>query len=377
MTQILDNLRDDVLNASDTTYMTHNIHPYPAKFIPQIPAKIIEEYTEHGDVILDPFCGSGTTLVEAQLHGCQSIGIDVNPIACLASKMKTTVISSKSFEKIEILSKILRKKYDKKEHLSMDLHEFYNKNHWFSLNARREIALILNEIKNIKNQALREFFTGVLSSIAVTVSNQDSDTRYAAVEKNHEKLYVIDLFIDKCWSSSERVLEFGKHVDPRTRSIIHQADSRDLSILDDDSVDLIVTSPPYPNVYDYYLYHKQRMNLLGMDSVYAKDREIGSRLRYSSLKWEIKTFYDDLESCFHEMNRILKPNGYAVIVMGDSIVSGKKFSGLDMVAGIGHVCGFSVVDHVAYDLDSISRVFGTGFRTKNKKEYVVTIQNGS
>jgi DNA modification methylase len=74
----------------ETTYLTHCYHSYPARFIPQIPQTIIENFTCKGDVVLDPFCGCGTALVESVLRGRRAVGVDINPIACLITKVKTT-----------------------------------------------------------------------------------------------------------------------------------------------------------------------------------------------------------------------------------------------------------------------------------------------
>ena len=81
-------------HGTNTGYLTHGLHPYPAKYIPQIPAALIRELSNTGDAVADIFCGSGTTLVEALLAGRNAIGIDANPLACLISKAKTTVFRS-------------------------------------------------------------------------------------------------------------------------------------------------------------------------------------------------------------------------------------------------------------------------------------------
>src|SRR5438067_1083017 len=73
-----------------TSYLTHGLHPYPAKYIPQIPKTLIQEFSSHGETVADIFCGSGTTLVEALLLGRNAIGVDANPLACLISEAKTT-----------------------------------------------------------------------------------------------------------------------------------------------------------------------------------------------------------------------------------------------------------------------------------------------
>ena len=77
------------VNAFDE--VTHSIHKYPAKLIPQIPALFIREFCEEGSCVLDPYW-TGTTLLEAKRHGRDSIGFDLNPLALLISKMKTTTI---------------------------------------------------------------------------------------------------------------------------------------------------------------------------------------------------------------------------------------------------------------------------------------------
>lgn len=74
---------------ADTTEVLHGLHPYPAKFIPQIPHKAISTWTTPGEMVCDPFCGCGTTLLEASLLGRPSIGIDNNAVAILVSKAKT------------------------------------------------------------------------------------------------------------------------------------------------------------------------------------------------------------------------------------------------------------------------------------------------
>lgn len=77
---------------AETQNLTHNVHRYSGKFIPQIAARAIEILSKEGDTILDPYCGSGTTLLEAALLGRNSIGIDLSPLAALIAKVKTTPI---------------------------------------------------------------------------------------------------------------------------------------------------------------------------------------------------------------------------------------------------------------------------------------------
>ena len=75
-------------SGENTQYLLHRLHSYPARFIPQIPKRAITRWSKPGDLVLDPFCGSGTTLLECSLAGRNSIGIDNNPVATLISRAK-------------------------------------------------------------------------------------------------------------------------------------------------------------------------------------------------------------------------------------------------------------------------------------------------
>jgi len=76
----------------DTGFLTHDVHPYPAKYIPQIPANLIRRLSLPGELVLDPFGGSGTTATEAVRLGRRTISVDANPLATLIGRVKTAGI---------------------------------------------------------------------------------------------------------------------------------------------------------------------------------------------------------------------------------------------------------------------------------------------
>src|SRR5437868_3993873 len=102
MTEILDQINWDFAEASTNT-ATNTMHPYPAKFIPQIPKHFVEQLSKKGDTVYEPFLGSGTTAVEANILGRNSIGNDVNELAVLISKVKTTPIPNKKLISLDSL----------------------------------------------------------------------------------------------------------------------------------------------------------------------------------------------------------------------------------------------------------------------------------
>ena len=104
----LDKLELDIAEPGRTSRYTHNFHPYAAKFIPQIPAYFVENYSAAGDIVLDPFCGSGTTLVEARINGRNTIGYDINPLSVLMTRVKATPLSKNESDKVSEISKLVK-----------------------------------------------------------------------------------------------------------------------------------------------------------------------------------------------------------------------------------------------------------------------------
>ena len=146
-----------------TNYLTHGIHSYTAKLIPHIPRYFIEKYTKRGDVIFDPFCGSGTTLLEARFLSRNAIGIDINPLATLISEVKTTPLD------IDELSLAIRLvKEDVKNSNRKLTVVFPNIDYWFCKKARNELSRIKFSIESLNgrfSESLYRFLLVCFSSI--------------------------------------------------------------------------------------------------------------------------------------------------------------------------------------------------------------------
>lgn len=374
-------LLDSALDAKKTNYLTHGMHPYPAKFIPQIPNILINEFTKPDDVILDPFCGSGTTLVESKLLNRNSIGVDLHPLAAFLSQVKTSKVSKSDLKLIpEILSNIQKNIEDfyKTESIpqnkwkSFELPDFPNRDHWFQKNVMFELSIIKTISKNYSKN-LSNLLLCAMSAIIVPVSNQHGETRYAAVEKNISPKKTLTLFQEKIGNYASRISEFNlKASDSWTK--VYNADSRNLDFIEKNSVDFIITSPPYANTFEYYLYHKHRMNWLDMDWQNVRDNEIGSRYIHSSRREGIDVYVDALEPCFVHLHRVLKKKKFFVIVIGDSVIAKEKFSGMDITKELAKRTGFKVVKDLNYELDSTSKLFIKSFRQQGKKEHIALLQ---
>lgn len=361
---------------SDTTYLTHSLHPYPAKFPPQLPRTVLEKYGSAGMTVLDPFCGSGTTLVEARLLGFNAVGVDVNGLSTLLSKVKATPLTHCE---IQDLKEFIKKVESERTAWSRSRPEVHVKQiegleHWFQHNVAEELTHLLNMIKTVEDADERDFLKIVVSSIIVRVSNQESDTRFAARNKNIPDNYTFQQFVGRAQEYLDRVEEFSHMVPSEGFLKLYNADSRNLDMLADNSVDMVITSPPYANTYDYYLYHKFRKRWLDIDVKFAQYNEIGSRREYSSLKKPATQWTADLKLCFNEMYRVMKKGGMAFIVIGDSVIKKELIKIDEVICGFMPEVGFEVCNVISSDLAEHSRMFNPTFTQKNKKEHLIILK---
>lgn len=334
------------------------IHPYPAKFPVDLALDYISRYTSEGDTVYDPFVGSGTTLLAARVLERTACGTDVNHIAILISEFKLLSLTPTDIANLADFISLFEKNASG---LVKTVEKFYypSINHWFCQDAVSVLSAIKSEIVKINNSNLKVFCNLVFSSIINTASNQESDTRYAAIDKpNLNTQYIIDIFIKKFKSTLALYEKFYANIGNKNNCSVTLADSQYCNkIIQPGSVDLILTSPPYPNTYDYYLYHKHRMNWLGYDVKYSMKSEIGSRREFSSLKQPQEKFTKDLSLIFKACNDVLKENGHAVIIMGDGKIQGEIYNAKENIEAICREFKWLLTDYSYTYLDQTSRSF--------------------
>ncbi len=365
-----------------TTYLTHGLHPYPAKYIPQIPHSLIDELSSYGETVADIFCGSGTTLVEANLLGRNAIGIDANPLACLISEAKTTRFQSgdesllnKLVEQAQGLSSelLLRQMSTDKESYKSSAYRPNDDalNFWFEPFVVEELAEILSWCKNLPTITSQKVALTALSSIIVAVSKQDSDTRYVRREKGIHLGDTSLKFANALSKSIVAVSEFTAQVDQKTFCKVHHSDI--LSTPDVGIFDLMVCSPPYPNAYSYHLYHMTRMVWLGMDYREFKQREIGSHRKYSKVGASIETFRKEMKSIFDWLYQHLKSKGYACFVIGDSTIKGEKVDNTELLANVAIESGFVEHARLSRELQATKKAFNPAIG-KIRDERILILQ---
>jgi site-specific DNA-methyltransferase (cytosine-N4-specific) len=349
----------------------HAIHPYPAKFIPQIPRKLIELYHPgDGSIVLDPFCGSGTTLVEAISLGLEAWGIDLHPLACLITRVKTSLLESDFIQTSEV---VLRRARTRLTTNQVAVPNIPNLDHWFKSDIQTALAALFSEIHDVSTISTKEALQVALSSIVVRVSNQESDTRYAAIEKN---VCVDDVFklFERAVCNVARAISllredlfctFGSAIvlNQDILSVSH----RDLP----KNVGLVVTSPPYPNAYEYWLYHKYRMFWLGMNPIAVREKEIGARPHYFKTKpQDERDFERQMGVCFNLLSRVMLPDAKACFLVGRSIIHGREIDNVALLRRSAEPHGFEFKGSVERNIPATRKTFNPS-HGKITKEHVI------
>ena len=361
----------------DTAYITHGYHRYPAKFIPQIVSRLAEKYTKEGDLIVDPFGGCGTTMVEAKVIGRKSIGVDINPVAVLIAKVKSTPISPLKMEKEFIDLKYKLSSYNSKTKIKIPEHERID--YWFKPEEKRKLAFILSEISKIKNQDARDFFycgfSNILKNCSIWMQKSNKPTRDFK-KKPSEPFQVFYRQIKMMLKGNTEFYKLLKEKNNlKTSCKIYCTDARKIPTKNN-TVSLIVTSPPYVTSYEYadlhqlsalwFKYTKNisdfRKRFIGTSHNGVKEIILNSKIaekikedlekKDKKLAKEVAIYFSEMNQCFKEMKRILKKNGRACIVIGNTGLKGVEILNAEVFTEQMQNLGFKIDDIIKREIPS-------------------------
>lgn len=345
---------------ADTQYLTHNIHRYSGKFIPQIAKKAILLTTSENDTILDSYMGSGTTLLEAQLIGRNAIGVDINPLATLISRVKNMRVKETDLEEINtlLIPFVLELTNDGQMSFS-DVsveRECVNKrleeNHWrlvdswntkwYQSDVLEQLVEIYSCIESLTSLTAQDIAKVAFSDILRKSSNASSKYPNVMYDKNAKKKPLpAKAFLDNlervisCLYKSAKALEQSK----ATVSII-QGNNLMLPI-DDESIDAIISHPPYIAAVPYAEYGCLSLNWLGYDSKELDAKLTGGKRHSAKV---VDNFAIDYEQYFVESYRVLKSGKYMFIMVGNPVAHGEKVDLNEMSVDFAKKAGFT---HVA------------------------------
>jgi DNA modification methylase len=357
--------------SKDQSYLTHGIHKFPAKFFPELPRYLINRYSESKDTVLDPMCGSGTAILEAILLKRNGLGLDIDPIANLVSKVKTTPISKKDLLLTQKkLMNLISERFE--SNYTPNIPEFNYRDNWFRNFVLSELGVIRDSIQDIKKDIQEDvfnFYRVVFSSIIRDVSNADPHCTRTVIRKKQLRDIspgeTVELFKMNLDSAIGSMIEFSQIA--KTLGSIHcdilSSDATKTG-LDDDSIDFAMTSPPYINAVDYPRTHQLEMYWLGfigegplsdmkrkyigtetvykkeyaelhqldvasLDPILSKIFKVDPRRSYITFK-----FFQDMKKQLQETYRVIKPGSHYCVVIGNNLIRGIRIKSHEILSEI-------------------------------------------
>lgn len=360
--------------SSHTSPYTHGIHRYPAKFIPQIPRWAISELSSESDRVLDPFMGSGTTIVEAAVANRIGVGTDLDPLACLLTRAKVSV---PDVSELLQLQEVLAKSVVRHDHnLIVPMEGVKNFEHWFNRQTWGTLQSIRDSILALScSDQSRDFLLCVFSSILRRVSNADDQTQktYVSGTLKKDPPPARPTFFRQLDRAIKAASSFHASAG-RYKAEIHRASATDLPI-EDKSIDLIVTSPPYLDSVDYmynmmveyfwlgdllgvpartkfnaarteYLGAKTPKGAISSPSVIEHLLEFDNIPEYR--KKAAAAYFGKMNDHFAEAARVLKNGKHYVLVIGNSQTDKGQLPVHDALVSIASSHGFSLQHAFGY-----------------------------
>jgi tRNA G10 N-methylase Trm11 len=368
---------------ANTKEYTHCFHPYPAMMIPQVARRIIENFGKKSNILFDPYCGTGTSLVEANLKGLNAIGTDINPLAILIAIAKTTKID------IQVLDLFLHDftnytfslNFQVEPNKSVIIPEVKNIDFWFSKNVKTKLGLLLGYIENINNNAIKNFFK-VAFSETVRESSFVKQGEFKLVRtknlKDKEDIDVFGIMIAKLSRNKKGLIEFEKSSkNGSLTSIFNYNSVKPIpeSIIKPNSIGIVVTSPPYGDsrtTVAYGQYSRLANEWLGYKNANQIDNLLmgGSKRKHThTFKSDILnevintiqkqdrerardviSFYEDYEQSINNVSTTLKRNGFACYVVGNRTVKGVNIPTDEITAQLFNENGFTHIETIVRNI---------------------------
>jgi len=401
---------------ANTKQTTHCFHAYPAMMIPQIAEKLLAKYGQNCETLFDPYCGTGTSLVEANIKDINAIGTDLNPLARLIAKAKTTELD------IQVLDLYLRDFNDFASQFrfgvvgnpkSIVQPDFKNIDFWFNETTQLKLSIIKSFIDKIRQDNIKHFFLTAFSE-TVRESSLTKKGEFKLVRMPKEKREKFDpdsfgIFLSKLSRNKQGLVEFSKAKLNGATSIVKDFNSVNKipdTEIEDESIDIVVTSPPYGDSRTTVAYGQysrlsnQWMGIEGANQVdnklmggkKAKDEKIddSSTLDQTVEKIaqqdekranEVLSFFVDYKKSIDNVSKKLKNNKYACYVVGNRTVKGVQIPMDEITKDFYETNGFKYKETIIRNIpnkrmpskNSPSNIVGKKSSTM-KREYIVVMQ---
>lgn len=399
---------------SNTKEYTHCFHPYPAMMIPQVARRIIENYGSKSKILFDPYCGTGTSLVEANLKGMNAIGTDINPLARLIASTKTTKIDIQVLDLFlhDFMNYFFSISFQIENIKSVIIPQIKNIDFWFSKGVQQKLAVLLGYIENINDASIKNFFKVAFSeTVRETSFVKQGEFKLVRSKtfKGKEEPDVFGIMIAKLSRNKQGLIEFEKSCKNGSQTSVHGFNTVNTipnDIIAADSIDMVVTSPPYGDsrtTVAYGQYSRLANEWLGYkaanqvdnilmggerrkhihtfksdvlnDVIFTIQKEDKERVR------DVISFYEDYEKSINHVSTTLKEGAFACYVVGNRTVKGVNIPTDEITAQLFEENNFTHIETIVRNIpnkrmpskNSPSNIVGATASTM-KNEFIVVCQ---
>jgi DNA methylase len=359
----------------------HGFHTYPARMHPKTAARLVGALSAPGATLLDPFCGSGTVLVEAIIAGRRAVGGDLNPLAVRLARVKTKPMDAPLRDKLTSAAReVAAFADDRRERRAGATHRYPPED---VASFDPHVLLELDSLRaGITERAgdtsgVHEALELVLSSILLKVSRRTSDTSATHAARRIAAGYPARLFIRKAIELARRLEQLAALIAPGgPGASVDIDDATQLRTVGTASVDAVVTSPPYAATYDYLANHALRMRWLGLDTRGLAKGEIGARRRYADLEPRAarETWTRELGAALGALSRVCRKGARVALVLADSAVRGEALRADVMVASVAPGAGFIELARASQQRPHFHGPTVRAFRDVPRAEHAIVIE---
>jgi hypothetical protein len=298
----------------ERTKHVHRLHPYLGKFVPQLVEALLERYVRPGGRVLDPFAGSGTTLVQALESGYDAVGIDIAAFNALLISVKTREHDLAALdEDVRSIAARLGMSPDEPTGFVRE---------WYAPHAAAELLHFRSLVGEHRSADVLRVVLARAARSARLTTHFDLDFPRAPQSGEYwchkhrrtcRPVESANKFLSRYLAdTATRIREFAAVRDPRRAALVLHGDARELEL--GGPYDGVVTSPPYPGLIDYHEQHRYAYELLSLDD--RRERELGAAARGTG-KAAIEDYVSGIAAVLARAKASLRRDAPVCIVVND------------------------------------------------------------